>query len=254
MFSNTFRACATTSSPPTSSRFSPTETMPLTNRRPRAATASVKCEIGSAWPATRYSTRRSATRPSLVESIGNARSIPLSTARGFADLRQGLSRCDRLRIDHEVENGREPGVEDALERCCEVLRPLDSFAVPAVRRPQRGEVGIDELGRAHASRVLPLLVHPDRPQHAVVDYEDDDRSLVLDCGGQLLDAHRKIAVTRDADDDPPGMHELRGHRRGDAVAHRPTLRCELRPVATELVEAVRPHGEVAGAVGDRRVL
>ena len=48
MFSNTARACATTSSPPTSSRFASTGTMPLTKSSSPAWTASVKCEIGSA--------------------------------------------------------------------------------------------------------------------------------------------------------------------------------------------------------------
>ena len=65
MLAKTVRACAATSSPPTSSRLASTGTIPLTKSSSPAWTASVKCEIGSAWPSTRNS-RRVATAPTLA--------------------------------------------------------------------------------------------------------------------------------------------------------------------------------------------
>ena len=42
------------------------------------------------------------------------------------------------------------------------LRRLDALAVGAEAARERGEVGIDEVGRHDAARVVPLLVHADR--------------------------------------------------------------------------------------------
>ena len=57
MFAKTARAWATTSSPPTSRRSRSTGTTPLTKSSSPACTASVKWEMGSAWPATLNSRR-----------------------------------------------------------------------------------------------------------------------------------------------------------------------------------------------------
>jgi hypothetical protein len=50
------------------------------------------------------------------------------------------------------------------------------------------------------------------------------------------------------------MNELRGDGGRQAVAHGAARRAELCPVAREPVEAVRPHREVARAVGEDRVV
>src|SRR6187200_467947 len=121
MFSNTQRACATTSSPPTSSRLSSTGTMPETKRKPPASTASVKCEIGSAWPATRSSRRMSC--------------LPLRESRDrlLPDLGQRLPRRQRLRVDAQLDHGGPAGAERRVEGGREVLRALDDRAVRSER-------------------------------------------------------------------------------------------------------------------------
>ena len=53
---------------------------------------------------------------------------------------------------------------------------------------------------------------------------------------------------------PLRAEQLRGDRGRDAVAHRAGARRELRAVAVELVEPVRPHRVVAGAVREHRVV
>src|SRR6185503_10627992 len=99
MFAKTARAWATTSSPPTSSRLSSTGTTPLTNRRSPAWTASVKCEIGSAWPATRYS-RRSGTyerdASASERAASRASSIVALLARSPASTLTWKSRSPRV--------------------------------------------------------------------------------------------------------------------------------------------------------------
>ena len=191
MFSNTHRACATTSSPPTSSRRSSTGTMPETKRNPPASTASVKCEIGSAWPATR-SSRRSAHRSGTTILARACSRISVSVCRGVSA--SGSTRSS-------ISAGR-PQPSASSKRGGEVLRPLDRDTVSAERPRERGEVGVDEIGAGDAARIVPLLVHPDRPVHAVVDDEDDDRRLVLHRGRELLPGHQEVAVAGDRDDDP----------------------------------------------------
>ena len=71
MFSKTWRVWATTSSPPTSRPSPSTATIPETWRKPPARTASVKCEIGSARPSTRISSRLTAL-PSAARSASRA--------------------------------------------------------------------------------------------------------------------------------------------------------------------------------------
>ena len=100
-----------------------------------------------------------------------------------------------------------------------------------------------------ATRELPLLVHADRPVHPVVDEDDDDRQLVLDCGGELRRAHHEVAVACEAEGDPVGVDQLCRDRRGDAVAHRAAARTDLRAVLRELGEPVCPDSEVARSAG-----
>ena len=115
------------------------------------------------------------------------------------------------------------------------------------------EVGVDEVGAGDAARVVALLVHANRPEHAVVDDEHDDRSVVLHRRRELLAGHQEVAVARDRDHVPLGMEQLGGNRRGHAVPHRTARRRELGRVVPELVEAMRPDREVAGAVREDRV-
>ncbi len=143
--------------------------------------------------------------------------------------------------------------ERAVERPRHVLAPLDPLPVCPERPRQGHEVRVDEIGAAHAARVAPLLMHANRPVHAVVGDEDDDRRAVLAGGGELRHAHQEVAVTRDAHDVAVRMDELRGDRGRQPVPHRAREGRELGAVATEGVEAVGPHGEVAGATRDDRV-
>ena len=115
------------------------------------------------------------------------------------------------------------------------------------------EVGVAQVGADDATGVVALLVHADRAVHRVVDHEHDDGELLLHRGRELLAGHQEVAVAGDADDRAVGVHRLGGDRGRDAVAHRAAARAQLRRVAVELVVAVRPHAEVAGAVGEDRL-
>ncbi len=152
-----------------------------------------------------------------------------------------------------MQDGRDACSERAVERARHVLAPLDPLPVRPERPCKGREVRVDEVRAAHAARVVPLLVHANRPVHAVVDDEDDDRRAVLPGGGELRHAHQEVAVTRDAHDVAVRVNELRRDRRRQAVPHRAREGRELGAVAPEGVEAVGPHGEVAGATRDDRV-
>ena len=62
--------------------------------------------------------------------------------------------------------------------------------------------------------------------------------------------HHEVPVAGDADDDPVRVERLGGERGGNAIAHRARPGRDLRPVLAELVEPMRPHGEVARAAGE----
>ena len=102
--------------------------------------------------------------------------------------------------------------------------------------------------------IVALLVHADRPVHAVVDDEDDDRGVVLHGGRELLAGHQEVAVARDRDDDPlrDGAASPRPRPGRRSPSRRSSARAGSRYCA-ELVEAVRPDREVAGAVREDRV-
>ena len=149
----------------------------------------------------------------------------------------------------ELEQRGLPGGERALERGLEVLGSLDPLAEAAVRLRESDEVRVLEIGADRATRVLALLVHPDRREHPVVHEQDDDRQVVLHRGRELGRAHHEVAVTGEAERDPVRVDELRRDRRRDPVAHRAAPRAGLGPELRELGEAVRPHGEVSRAAG-----
>ena len=181
-------------------------------------------------------------------------SVTGHAAHRLADLAQRRARRDRLRVDAQLDHRGPAGRDGALERGRELLRPLDHLAVAAEGLRVAREVRVDEVGAEGAAGVVPLLVHPDRPVHAVVDDQHDDRQLVLDGGRELLAAHQEVAVAGEAHDQAIRVDELGGDRGRQAVAHGAARRRELRREAAELVEAVRPDGEVAGAVREDRVL
>ncbi len=70
---------------------------------------------------------------------------------------------------------------------------------------------------------------------------------------KLLPGHQEVSVACDRNNDALGMEELRRDGRRHAVAHRAARRRELGRVVPELVEAMGPDGEVAGAVREDRV-
>ena len=220
MFSNTCRVCATTSSPPTSRPSPSTATIPETYRKPPASTASVKCEIGSASPSTRISSRlmplpRSSL--SLTRGLIRSGSTGSSSTEGFPE----ASARSNAASKSSVRSTRSP--------CA------------PIRLRERGEVRVLEVGADHASRELPLLVHADRRVHPVVDEEHDDRELVLHGRRELGRAHHEVAVAREAHDDPIRMDQLRRDGRGQPVPHRARARTRLRAELRELARSDAPR-------------
>ena len=118
---------------------------------------------------------------------------------------------------------------------------------------ERGEVRVVQARADRPAGVGALLVHADRPVHAVVDDDRDDGELLARRGRELLPGHQEVAVAGETDHDALGVDELRRDRGREAVAHRAAGRGELREVVLERPVAVPPHRVVAGAVGEDRV-
>ncbi len=74
---------------------------------------------------------------------------------------------------------------------------------------------------------------------------------------QLLAVHQEVAVAGEVDHGAMRLEQGRGDGGGQAVAHRPRGRRELRAAGMAqpriAVEAMQPAAEVAGAVGEDRV-
>ncbi|OIQ79966.1 hypothetical protein GALL_382800 [mine drainage metagenome] len=119
---------------------------------------------------------------------------------------------------------------------------------------QRDEVRVAQRGGRDPARVFALLVHADRPQHAVVDDDHDHRGAVLHRGGELLRVHHEAAVAGEADHVALRRGQLGGDRRRQPVAHRAVGRRQFGRRAAVAVEAVHPDRVVAGAVGDDGVV
>ena len=66
------------------------------------------------------------------------------------------------------------------------LGRADRLAVAAAGAGERGEIGIDQIGRDDPARIIPLLMHPDSAMDAIVDDHQQDRAGVLDGRGELL--------------------------------------------------------------------
>ena len=242
MFSNTRRACATTSSPPTSSRA-------LVDRD----------DAGHEQEPVRLDgVREVRDRLGLARrpEAHDAPAAPFVASRASACSRISVSDCRGVSASGSTRSSITAGRPAASAASKAAANSsVRSTATPCApnARGQRGEVGVDEVGARDAARIVPLLMHPDRPVHAVVDDEDDDRGLVLHRRRELLPRHQEVAVARDRDDGSLRMQELRRDGGRHAVPHRPARRRELGRVLPELVEAVRPDREVAGAVREDRV-
>ncbi len=89
-------------------------------------------------------------------------------------------------------------------------------------------------------------MHADRAVHRVVEQQDDRPDPLACRGRQLLPGHHEAAVAAEADDQPVGMHQLRGDRRRHAIAHRAASRPELAARPAVLQETVRPTAKIAG--------
>ena len=144
-------------------------------------------------------TTRSVLRNSTARSLTASSGVAPERASGHrracaADLVDGRAHGDRLRIDAQVQQRGSAGIERALQRRGEFAGLRHGFAHCAVRAGERREVGIDQIGTDHAPRVLALLVHADRPVHAVVDDDEDDIRAVLHGGGEFLPVHLEAAV------------------------------------------------------------
>ena len=146
------------------------------------------------------------------------------------------------------------GGERALEGRAEVRGLLDRLAMAAEGAGVGGEVGVLQLGAVDARRILALLVHADRAEHAVVDHRDHDVGAVLHGRRELLAVHQEAAVARQRHDHAVGLGDLGRDRRRHAVAHRAAGRRELGLEAAILEEAMQERRVVAGAVGDDRIV
>ena len=97
-------------------------------------------------------------------------------------------------------------------------------------------------------------MHPDGPEHRVVDHDDDDRYLILHRGRQLVAAHQKVAVAGPRDDRPLGVTQFGRDRGRHAVPHRAGGRSYLRVASLEFKETLQPPGEIPRAVADDRIV
>ena len=95
---------------------------------------------------------------------------------------------------------------------------------------------------------MAFLVHADRPVHPVVEDDHHDRDVVLHRGRELRHGHEEVTVAREAHHPAVGVDEPRRDRSWKAVRHRAAQRGELRAVAPERPEPMRPDGEVARPV------
>ena len=124
----------------------------------------------------------------------------------------------------------------------------------AISLGEHHEVGIAQGRAIDPCRVLAFLVHPDRAEHAVVDQQYDQRRIVLNRGGQFLAGHHEVTVTGDRHHHALWMPQLGGDGRGHRIAHRPRGGRQLGLVTAMPIKAVNRRGEVAGTIGDDRVL
>src|SRR5262245_14012990 len=77
---------------------------------------------------------------------------------GLADLGDGRARCDRLGIDHEIDQRRLAGAKTALEGGRELPGFRYRFAMQAIGAGEGGEIRVLEVGCDHALRIFALLM------------------------------------------------------------------------------------------------
>src|SRR5262245_14168504 len=114
--------------------------------------------------------------------------------RLLARRRERHGRGQRLGIDLEVNDRGLPGSLRRLEGRKEIRGPLDRRTVAAEGSGIGRKIRIPQIGPHHSPGIVALLVHANSAVHAVVDYNDDDRQVVLHRGRKFLTSHEEIAV------------------------------------------------------------
>src|SRR5690606_2636357 len=118
-------------------------------------------------------------------------------------------------IDDELDEGGTPvppdEAERLLQRRTELRGSLDAGAEAAEGLGIANEVRIGQRAAVLAPGILALLVHADRPVHAVVEEQHQDAGVVLGRGGELARAHEQVAAAGEADDVTIARREAAGH-------------------------------------------
>ena len=137
----------------------------------------------------------------------------------------GRSGLTQRAVEDELEDGRPIGGDRLAKGRLEARRPIR----PGRRARRRARaIAVKSIGprsvrdrRALAlGSVAAVLVHPDRPVALVVEDDRDDLGLLANGRLELGHRHREAAVAGDRDDDPIAVHERRGDRGRQRVAHR----------------------------------
>eukprot|EP01035_Chromulina_nebulosa_P039317 gene39317-53149_t len=186
---------------------------------------------------------RASGKPAIVEIRLDPEAI---TARKQAER--------RVRIEQAVNDRGLARGDRTLEGRAELLGRLDALAMPAKGARIGRKVRILQRRRRDAARILPLLMHPDRPIHAVVDDDDDDREVILDGRGEILPVHQEAAIAGEGHDGALRIEPLGADRSRHAIAHRARGRGQLRRELREAVEAVHPGRVIARAIAQDRIV
>ena len=93
--------------------------------------------------------------------------------RLIADLGERPTRRHCLRVDGELDH-RGPSGGESTSNAAENSSVRSTATENARTLGKQNEVGVEEVGSLDPPGIVPLLVHPDRPVHAVVDDDDDD--------------------------------------------------------------------------------
>src|SRR5690606_13500928 len=135
-----------------------------------------------------------------------------------------------------------------LQRRSELFSGFDSLAMAAESEGIGGEIRIAQLRRRYPARIMLFLVHAYGAVDAVIDKNDDDGKLILNCRGEFLSMHHETTVSGKTDYGFGRVQPLGGDRRRQAIAHRSRGRSQLRAVALEVMKAMQPSRIVPRAV------